>query len=385
MVFIFSIPVFGQVDVLRKKINAQFSGIASEQIIETLQNKYNIDFSYKSDIHFPKKKIEIHSANIELKKLLLKIFEDTDIHFIVYENQIILIEKKEIPQKILISGIIRDSENQKPVSYATVYSEKTGQGVIADNNGKFEYETDVRFTGDSLKFASLGYFTQKISLSDLNKNDTVKILLEKHSILIETVPIYAKNFETDVIGNHGLFAFGAIYMDTNGRQTALFIENERKQTGKIISVSFKLSGKGNTEAPFRVRLYFLDTLSGKPGKDLFGEMLVVKPNIRHGWFTVDLSQYNLNAPSEGFFAAMEGVFPNDFDFYFGEKGFTELSEIKNKEDIGELSVSYGQRLSYNRRNPNRTWHYSLSHTWFQIESNNFNVMISAKIQYKIDN
>lgn len=63
--------------------------------------------------------------------------------------------------------------------------------------------------------------------------------------------------------------------------------------------------------------------------------------------------------------------------------FVDLSNPSDhtETDKTPLSVSYGQQLGYNRRKGNNTWHYSLGHTWFQLNKRNYNVMISAEVIY----
>jgi len=353
-------------------------------VLEKLNQQNKIDFSYKSDLKSLNKRVTINENNIELKKLLSKLFAETDIRFIAYEEQIILIEKKQMPRKIYIQGIIYDQESNEVIPYSTVVSLTTGEGVICDINGKFEIETDDRFTNDSLKFSSYGYEYKIISMNEIKDLEVVKVKLERKILKLEQVDVLSSNFKTKNEGNKGLFTFGAVYMDTNGQQIALFIENSSNKEGLIESVSFKLSPKGNVEAPFRVRLYYVDTITGRPLGNLLKELLVVKPNIEKGWFKVNLSEYRLTAPAEGFFVAMEGVFPNDFDFYFGNESFVDVSENNNNQtdDNSQLDISYGQRLCYNRKLTNNTWHYSLSHKWFQLQNSKFNVMITANILYR---
>jgi len=94
----------------------------------------------------------------------------------------------------------------------------------------------------------------------------------------------------------------------------------------------------------------------------------VKPNIKSGWFRVDLSDYDITVPKEGFFVAIEGVYPN-----------LDSQEMKTQKSSFPNTISYGQRLGYNKKRGKNTWHYSLTHTWFQVTDKNYNVMISAEI------
>jgi len=119
------------------------------------------------------------------------------------------------------------------------------------------------------------------------------------------------------------------------------------------------------------------------GNDLLQEMVVVKPYGKAGWYAVDLHHHYIPVSSPGFFIAMEGVFPNDYDFYAQGDDFTDIAKTSPETEIEDspTMISYGQRLGYtkSRRNENNTWHYSLDHTWFQLKKQLFSVMVAADI------
>jgi len=384
LIFLISIKLYSQKNILERSISVDFTELAIHNIIDSISLSEGVNFSYRSDLEGINKKVDIHKKNTKIKKILKTLFSGTDIRYVTVGNQIVLLSSKNTIKDIYIQGLIFDSISQVPIPYATVVSQISGEGVIADFESNFEYQTNELFLNDTLKMSSLGYSQKKISLKSLYKQESIKIYLVKHPNLIEQVDVNANNFLYEKTGNRRPFAIGSLYMDTHGQQTALFIENKRKKNGKILSLSYRLSPKGNTDAPFRIRVYSKDTLTGSPKDDLLKDMLIVKPEIKRGWFTIDISSYEIIAPPEGFFVAMEGVFPNDYDYYFKQNSYGELSSKTEKRRIKHLSITYGQRLSYNRKFKNHTWHYSLSHKWFQLDKNKYNIMISSEIQYKKD-
>lgn len=138
-------------------------------------------------------------------------------------------------------------------------------------------------------------------------------------------------------------------------------------------------------APFRLRLYTVDSLTGKPSEDLISEILVAKPGNDPGWYQIDLRSFGLNLPKSGIFVAMEGIFPNDYAFYSSSEEFIELADVDNASSINDnppASVSYGQRLGYNRRNAENTWHYSFSHTWYQLRKQKYGVLIQINVRFE---
>lgn len=347
------------------------------EIIKQISTENSIRFSY-GQIKDLKKIKSVYFKNGKLKFILSKMFAETNIKYLAFSDQIILVESEKVPQKKIIMGEIIDAETKVAIPYATIMFLKTGEGVISDYNGKFELEFD-RQIAETLKFASIGYVSRKVATSKLLNKNVIKVALKKDLIKVPQVNIKASDYYNKTFGNKGLVSLGALYMDTNGQEVALYIKNEEKKEGLIHKIYFKLSKKGNTDAPFRIRIYKPDSV-GKPGKDILNEILVVKPETKKSWFAVDISAYDITFPQEGLFVSMGGVFPNDFDFYFEDKDFEDLSKEESPNDLTNLS--YGQRLFYNKRGKNNTWHYSLSHQWFQLKKDRFNVMIKAKIIYR---
>ena len=349
------------------------------EIILEISKKENIRFSYGQLKDLNKRK-SIYFKDGKLKFILSKMFDGTNIRYLAFSDQIILVENEQVPTKNVIKGYIIDAETKEAIPYATIMFLETGNGIVSDYKGQFELEFD-RKSCDSLRFASLSYISRNISLKKLLNKNVIKVALKKNFIKVPEININASNYYNKNFGNKGLISLGALYMDTNGQEVALFIKNKEKKAGNVYKLYFKLSKKGNYDAPFRIRIYRVGK-DGKPGKDILNEILVVKPSSKKSWFEVDISTYNITFPQEGLFVSMGGVFPNDFEFYFKDKDFDDLSQEEIPNNLTNLS--YGQRLCYNKRGKNNTWHYSLSHKWFQLKKERFNVMIKAKIIYKKD-
>lgn len=385
LIFIFIIlfcaanPAFAQTGILERKITIQFDELNIEEALDEIALSANIYFSYGSNLFSSDKKLNLNAFQQPLKEILNEIFFGENIVFIEFGDQIILREK-EYPEKFLIKGTIYDDIANVPISYSTVELRGSRTGTIADFVGYFELEITSNNLSDTLVFSALGYEQVMIFASTLIEGENHKIFMSRKVFEIPVIAVKAKNIKKVVLGNNRRIAIGSLYMDTHGQQTALYIKNKKKIDGKIKSVKYYLSGKGNTDAPFRVRIYEKDSVSNKPGKDLLPQMLVVKPDKRKGWFKIDVSEFNIKIPSDGFFVAFEGVFPNDYDYYMRGKDFKDISDLEDpdKTDL-PTTISYGQRLGYSGKKSNNTWHFSLSHTWFQLKRRNFNVMISAEI------
>ncbi len=369
--------VYSQTEVLEKRISLHCTDMTIIDIIQQISKDENIRFSY-GQLHDMKKRKSIYFKEGKLKFILSKLFTETNIKYLAFSDQVILVESEKAPQQKVIKGYIVDAETKEPIPYATIMYGETGAGVISDYHGKFELEFD-RQQIDTLKFISMGFKSKKLATHKILDKNVIKIGLKKDLIPIPKVYVNSSDYYDVTEGNAGIACFGALYMDTHGQEVALHIKNKKNKQGLIQNIYFKLSTKGNIDAPFRIRIYQADSL-GKPGNDILKDILVVKPDSKQSWFELDISSYDISFPQEGLFISMGGVFPNDFNFYFADKDFDDLSNENVPDNLNDLS--YGQRLCYNLKGKNNTWHKSLSQQWFQLNKQRFNIMIKTKVVYK---
>ncbi len=360
--------------LLNRKISVSFKDKRIGEVVSYLQNYEGIAFSYSKNLIRLNKKVSGHYKNTELKTILDEVFKQSSVIYRCKSGMIILSPKPQNIDNLMITGTIKSINEGLPVEYAGVQLISSGKGTITDINGKFSMIIKKEDLNDSLMISSLGFQKASFLVSSFTKSAEHVVYLKRRIIKLEELQIKASDYRIYKVGNKNKISFGSIYIDTQGQQTALFIENKKAKTGAISSVSFYLSRKGNISSPFRLRIYKRKKLSKIPGKNLFKEVLIAKPNVKNGWFKIDLSQFHIEVPKEGFFVAIEGIYP--FDYLKENAGFQDVSD---NDDIPN-SVSYGQRLGYSKKKGKNTWHYSLAHTWFQLKEQNYNVMISAEIQ-----
>jgi hypothetical protein len=368
---------FSQTEVLETKIDLQCTDMSILNIINKISSEYNIRFSFGSLNDLQKQK-SLYFKNAKLKFVLTRLFENTDIRFMSFSDHIILVENTKISSKKYIIGYIVDDENDDPIPFATVMFLNSGKGIISDQNGKFELEVK-QSEKDTVKFTSLAYQPYYVTSDQLLDKSVVKIRLKKKLFPIKEININAKDYAKGTLGNKGIIGIGTLYLDTHGQEVALYIENRKHKNALLLNISFKLSKKGNTQAPFRIRIYEC-TSQGKPGKDILKDLLVVKPDTLSSWYNADISDYKIIIPENGLFISMGGIFPDDWYYYSGNADFQDLSPDHIPKDTEDLS--YGQRVCFNNFGINKTWHYSLSKQWFQLDKERFNVMIKTEISYK---
>jgi len=96
-----------------------------------------------------------------------------------------------------------------------------------------------------------------------------------------------------------------------GTKMAVYCKNPNPSVkGKINVVKFYIGEDGIYNAPFKVHIYNLNVADSTPGKDLILDNLVVSAD-KKGWFEVNVAKYNIDAPAEGFFVAMDWIFTKE--------------------------------------------------------------------------
>lgn len=347
-------------------------------VLDQISENNGVYFTYTGNLKAMEKLISLKIENVPLNKLLNDLFYGEDLIYSCYSNQVIIKKKPEPVKSFRIRGMVVSSESEQPVEFASIQVKNSKKGAVAGFDGKFEIAATFEEMTDSISIYRIGYEPRAMSVKALSSLEFHKIFLTPVSIQLDTVGVSVKKADIEREGNRGVVV-GSLYLDTHGQQVALFIRNKKNKSGRIKTLSFFLSGKGNTEAPFRIRVYGLNDSLGCPGPELLPDILVVKPASGKGWFDVDVSQYNIRFPQNGMFVAMEGIYPGDYIHQM--ESLKENTGMTDEEpgDFIEGSLDYGQRIGYSRFSKNETWHYSLSHTWFQLGKKLFNVMISAEI------
>lgn len=356
------------------------------EVIDSLAAYYSVTFSYVNAIIPQDYKQPKNYKQVKLSEVLNDICSRNHLVWMNYNGKIIFRKAKRTERHYYIKGVVKEANVKSSIPFASVYLKNSKRGIATDNEGEFELRISEAELFDTVIVSYLGFKRNAVSVEKLLRTSFYTILLEESAFNIKSVDVKARRFKTKDIGNTAPIPVGSLYLDTHGQQVALMVENKKHTAGGYIySVNFHLSKKGNAEAPFRVRLLYKDSITGKPGEDMFPEIVIVKPHKGHrGWYKVNLRQYKIKVPKEGFYAVMQGVYPEDYEVdAFDESDSEEYGDDSETGKFEDANISYGQRIGYtrSRKFKNNTWHYSLSHRWFQLRKQKHAVMINATIKY----
>lgn len=363
-------------------LSVNLKGTTINQAIEQIKDSSGYYFAYAFDV--PGKLNPAGLQNYEqvsLDQVLMELTKSTNVEFIYVKDQIVLRELPAIKKNEYLLGQVYEAESGRILPYATI--ELKGKKIGTVSNYKAYFKLNIREAGeyDTLLISSVGYQKKEMAFNQVDLNDSLKVFLSIKVIKMPSILISANKYLKSSVGGNAKKSQGEMYVDTHGQQTALFIENQQNLVGKIEKLRFFLSPKGNIHAPFRVHVYDMDSVTDAPGQDLINSFLVVQPDIIRGWYEIDVFEYDIDIPKNGFYVAFEGVFPNDSDYIIRnmDADSATLQGIKNKKDVIIRILSYGQRIGFRKSKKNETWHYSLSGKWFQLKKQSFNVMMGASL------
>jgi hypothetical protein len=201
--------------------------------------------------------------------------------------------------QILVKAVICNSK-KKPLLYTNVALLNANNiGTSTDENGAFELKCPG--ITDSIKVSNIAYRSRFLSVRSVLNKDT--IFLTEAIKSLDQVLIKPQKLKEKELGYFKLNT-KASYALMPGNQIATFIPN-KKNTGWINGVYFKIKSKGACKNSMRVRLMATGAEISAPFVDLLHENVIVNASDLRSNNYIDLSKYAIQIPKEGVFVVLE--------------------------------------------------------------------------------
>ena len=274
-------------------------------------------------------------------------------------------------QQLQIKGIIVDKDTKEPLPFSSIGLKSEQIGALSNEHGVFIVPAPSKNATDSLVVVALGYARRAVLVRQGVAVANLTIEVPKRAVELSNVVVKAGKIKNLGLGARASAPGEGMIQGLPGSQYAFFVKNDKnKRLGNVRTVSFYIGENGFPREPFRVRIYRADGNYNAPNTDLLTENVVVSAPQGGQWYTVDLTPYNITAPEEGFFVAMEWVVS-------GDKFFAT--------NFMDDYTPYGQimRPTFEFKE-SRTWNYSLGKGWSLITAANdrglrYNAMIKAEV------
>lgn len=274
-------------------------------------------------------------------------------------------------QDAKMTGRIVDEKTKEPIPFASIGLKEEQTGALTNEYGFFQMAMPQKNPQDSLVIMALGYFRKAVLIKPGIKVQDMIIEVPKRAIELANVTVKGGKVKNLALGSNSNTPGEGMIQGMPGSQYAFFVKNEKgKKLGNVRSVSFYIGENGFPREPFRVRLYKADGNYNSPNSDLLTENIVVSAPKGGEWYTVDLTQYNIEAPVEGFFVAMEWIVSGD--------NFYTTNFMDNYTPYGQIL-----RPTFEFKEA-RTWNYTMGRGWSLITLANNGMRYNAMIRAEVD-
>lgn len=272
----------------------------------------------------------------------------------------------------LLGGRIIDKETKEPLPFTSVSLRDEQTGALSNEFGVFQLPAPSKNEQDSLVIMALGYKHMAVVVKRGVAQTTLVIEVPRMAIALSNVVVKGGKVKNLGLGATASRPGEGLMQGQPGSQCAFFIKNDKnRRLGNIRSVSFYIGENGFPREPFRVRIYKSDGNYNAPNTDILTQNVVVSSPAGGQWYTVDLTTYNIVAPEEGFFVAMEWIVSGDkfFKTDFMDESYTPFGQI--------MRPTFEFKES-------RTWNYTISRGWSLLTMANgqgqrYNAMIKAEV------
>lgn len=250
---------------------------------------------------------------------------------------------------------IQDKETKEPVSFATI-SFENGNGLFADEEGKFIFTKERYKDIDSLVITSIGYNELKISTDNLPS--VLKLLPSTDQL--DEVFIQAKpkgKFKTKKIKPVLHDDYFKCWLPTIESEIAVYFPNDSKNIKQISRLylpikaevsDWKKRKKANTKKRafstlFKVNFY--ENMDGFPGEIINYETIVFRVTQEsEAVFELDINKNNILIPKNGIFVSVQilGYTDKEGKLLPNKK----YQEIKTKKGIVKVSTTFRPLLPF---------------------------------------
>jgi hypothetical protein len=214
--------------------------------------------------------------------------------------------------------LLLDAESKIPIEQANI-DFLNGSGTHTDAQGNFSLDKNA----SSIRISYIGYQSLDLKINILSDtiflNHSTEVLAEVN--VAGEIRKYQKIFPKRAINNYFMENFGTGAPISTILMKAIFIQNESKDTSKLISkiilyptdynsvslgrkAKFKKQ-KDQKYAPFKINLYTVDTLIGIPVRQLFTKDITVQLQEGETKLIYELTlEQQRNFPAEGIFISI---------------------------------------------------------------------------------
>jgi len=257
---------------------------------------------------------------------------------------------------------VLDKDTKYPVAFATI-SFGNGNGLFADDEGKFTFTKKLYKDIDTLYISALGFKDLKLPTEGLENTIYLESFFDElQEVIVKNKP--KGKFKIKKIKPTLHNDYFKCWLPTIESEIAVFFPNEDKKTKRLttlylpIKTEAKAWRKRNRDKhkkrPFSTlfRVQFYENNNGLPGDVLTYEKVMFIANEKlERTYELDISKYDIYVPKDGVFASIQVL------GYTDKKGKLlpnkKYQEIKTKRGIVKVSTTFRPLLPFTDALPNK--------------------------------
>ena len=167
------------------KLNLNLKDAAIRDVLTEIEDQSQFFFLYSSKMVDVDRKVDIQATNMNLRDILDRLFEGSNVRYALKDNQILLVNDESglsslVPQN-QITGKVTDV-NGNPLAGVSIVVKGTVIGTLSDTNGSFTL-TNVP-QGGTLVFSFIGMKTMEIPVGN---RGSIDVVLEQETYMIDEV------------------------------------------------------------------------------------------------------------------------------------------------------------------------------------------------------
>lgn len=197
LIFYYTHFTFGQTENEKRSVN--YENLYLEKILDSLSKKFEVNFSYNSDIpEFHKTKTISMFGSLEV--ILKELLKDENLDFSIMEKYVIIFPVKpsiDIPElpvdsSYLLKGKVVNLINKTPLPFSSITFKGRNLSTIANDNGRFIFRVPLNYINDTVLINCIGYKTYKYII-DTSLNEEYEFGLRED--IIQLKPVFIKNID----------------------------------------------------------------------------------------------------------------------------------------------------------------------------------------------
>lgn len=293
----------------KTKVNISLDKVPIEKVLQEIESKTEFTFLYNNGKVDTQKIVSINATQRSVKDVLDRLFQATNIEYVVRKKQIILrttnkstgVKYIQPPFQSAINGTVTDVSGM-PLLGVNVIVKGTNSGTSTANDGTYSIKATA---SDVLQFTYLGFTTQEIKVDN---QISINVQLEESAESIGEVMLigYGEVKKENLTGS-----VSNVDMETFSNQ-APTVNVEQALQGKVAGVSIN-TPNGQPGAATKIRIRGTSSLSGS-NQPLFvidGVPVVPESNIPIGGAEGQRLGQELN--NQGLSTPIANINPSDIE------------------------------------------------------------------------